>query len=107
MYRASRQADSNRELERWVTDLRWRAAATENEIRRRFEPDCSAKINLLRTDETESAVLRNPETVLGLVVRYAPRPPIVEDDLIEADERAAPVRRKPPERKRGVTRSTR
>merc|ERR1719482_185442 len=37
---------TNKEMERWLADLRWRVAASENEIKRRNEPDRTRKVQL-------------------------------------------------------------
>jgi hypothetical protein len=77
------KATSGKEMERWLTDLRWRVLASENEIKRNNEPIRTRKVVLRCTDETETAVERAPQRVLGCAVRYDERPPKadVEDDL--------------------------
>lgn len=59
----------------------------------RFEPDYDRKIDLLRTDETESAIERPPDRLFGMVVRYVPRPP---PEVVELEEEKGPniVRKK-------------
>ena len=65
------QANSNKELQRWMKDLEWRTQASDNEIKRRFEPDHSKQVVRLRADETDTAFSRPPERVMGMCVRYA------------------------------------
>ena len=72
------KASSNKELERWLADLRWRVLASENEIRRRNEPD-KGRVHLRRIDETETALDRQPERIGGLAVRYTERPTLIAD----------------------------
>ena len=60
---------SNKDMERWLTDLRWRVNASENEIKKRNEP-ITKKVTLRRLDESESALYQNPERVCGISVRY-------------------------------------
>jgi len=57
-------------MQRWMKDLEWRVAASEGAVLRRFEPDRTRAVVQKRIDETETAVLRPPERVLGLSVRY-------------------------------------
>lgn len=82
-------------MERWINDLSWRASATENQIKRKFEPDFDPQMTLLRTDETESGVYRSMDSVLGLHVRYVPRPPPEEFDLEEEKGPNITRRKKP------------
>jgi len=76
------QASSNKVMTRWIKDLQWRVAASENEIWRRFEPDRTRAIIRKRTDETETAIYRPPERVLGLAVRYE----VNQDDTNALDD---------------------
>ena len=64
------QAASNKDMQRWIKDLEWRVAASESEIKRRFEPDRSQEVVRRRIDETEAGVFCVPERVMGLAVRY-------------------------------------
>jgi len=64
------KATSNKEMQRWMKDLEWRVAASEGAVLRRFEPDRTRAVVQKRIDETETAVLRPPERVYGLSVRY-------------------------------------
>jgi hypothetical protein len=67
------QAETNKEMERWLSDLRWRVLASENEIKKRNEPDRTRKVELRRTDETETALQRAVQRVVGIAVRYEER----------------------------------
>merc|ERR1712146_872282 len=67
------KATANKEMERWLTDLSWRVNASENEIKRKNEPDRSKKVMLRRKDETESAVYDVAQRVGGIAVRYNER----------------------------------
>ena len=64
------KAASNKEMERWLTDLGWRVNASENEIKKVNEPNMNQIVHLKRKDETESAVSRAPQRVVGVAVRY-------------------------------------
>ena len=75
------QSDTNKELQRCLADLHWRVHASEQAIQRKFEPSRVETIPRRRIDETETALDRNPESVAGMVVRYAPRL-FVEADLV-------------------------
>jgi hypothetical protein len=72
------KASSNKDMERWLVDLRWRVQASEAEIRRRNEP-VKKSVVLRRTDETETAVDRAPARVVGLAVRYEERDELIAD----------------------------
>lgn len=75
------KATSKREVDRWLTDLRWRVQASEQEIKRKHEPPQNDKVSLKFIDETESAVLKAPQRVLGISVRYQEREvAVVEND---------------------------
>ena len=67
------KAETNKEMERWLSDLRWRVLASENEIKKRNEPDRTRKVELRRTDETETALQRAVQRVVGIAVRYEER----------------------------------
>ena len=67
------QALSNAELERWLKDLNWRVMASEGEIRRKFEPDRKRAVICKQTDETETAIGRQPQRVFGVAIRYTQR----------------------------------
>jgi len=71
---------SGRDLDQWMGDLQWRANASEGEIKRKFEPDRTREVVRHRIDETETAIFRPPERVLGMAVRYETRPPEIADD---------------------------
>lgn len=90
------KAPSNAELQRWLADLRWRTQASESEVRRRFEPDYDKRIAQLRIDETESAVLRQPERVLGMVLRY---PVKALEEAVDMEEEATVVKKKKDDKK--------
>ncbi len=80
------KTETNKELQRWLTDLRWRTHASEAAIERRFEPAMGPPPPRRRLDETETAIDRAPESVVGMVVRYAPREVVeVNDDIDEED----------------------
>ena len=83
--------DHNRVLQRWLKDLNWRCKASEAQVKERFAPS-TVVLPRRKMDETESAVHRAPERVLGLVVRYEPKPKVnVMDDVV--DEVAAQAQR--------------
>ena len=68
------KAASGKEMERWLADLRWRVLASENDIKKRNEPDYTKSVHLSRLDETESALSFAPQRVVGMQVRYAEDP---------------------------------
>ena len=83
---ARAQAESNAVLERWLKDLQWRVMASEGEIKRRFEPDLKTNVVACkRIDETETAFEKQPERVLGMMVRYTQK----EVELVKEDDMAS------------------
>lgn len=78
------KAESTKEMTRWMTDLNWRVQASEAEIKRRFEPQRGREVVQRRLDETESAVHRQPERVVGLAVRYEQQEVAIADIEEEA-----------------------
>ena len=76
----------------WLDDLRWRVMASENEIKRKFEPVRNQVVICKRTDETETAIERQPERLFGVSVRYVQREVEIAD--IEDEEVQQAVRKK-------------
>lgn len=74
---------SKKDVDRWLTDLRWRVQASEQEIKRKNEPPQDKQVRISSLDETESAVMKAPQRILGLSVRYEERPKVESqiDDL--------------------------
>ena len=70
------QGETAKDVSRWLADLRWRVMASEQEIKRRNEPERGQHVELSRLDETETAVHRPPQRVMGISVRYEERPEV-------------------------------
>lgn len=70
------QGETAKDVARWLADLRWRVMASEQEIKRRNEPQRGQTVELSRLDETETAVHRPPQRVMGISVRYEERPEV-------------------------------
>ena len=66
-------------------DLRWRVMASENEIKRKFEPVRGKEVICKRLDETETAIDKQPERLLGISVRYLTR----EIEIADIEEEKA------------------
>lgn len=63
------KSTTNKEMERWLKDLLWRVNAPEGEIRRLNEP-AAKRTQLVRLDETQTAVSVPPTHIVGMAVRY-------------------------------------
>jgi len=70
------KGETAKDVSRWLADLRWRVMASEQEIKRRNEPERGQHVELSRLDETETAVHRPPQRVMGISVRYEERPEV-------------------------------
>lgn len=90
------KTSDGKDMQRWLTHLRWRTTASENEIKRKFEPDRTKPIVRNCIDETETAIFKPPMSVFGMIVRYntLPPPPPVDDMAIKDDVVKAPPRKK-------------
>lgn len=65
---------SKKDMDRWLADLRWRVFASDADIRTRNEPKRGDHVELRRVDETETAIDKAPERILGMSLRYVEPP---------------------------------
>mmetsp|Transcript_51186 Transcript_51186/g.84895 ORF Transcript_51186/g.84895 Transcript_51186/m.84895 type:complete len:274 (-) Transcript_51186:45-866(-) len=89
------KTSSNKELRRWVQDLTWRVKASEAQLVEKSAPKDTGPLLRRRRDETESGIDRQPERLLGMVVRYEQRPAAEE---VSDDEDLSKPPTQPPER---------
>lgn len=83
------KTNSSKELAQWLGDLQWRVNASDREVKKKFAPNFTVpELVRHRIDETEcgyrteTAILKVPESVRGIQVRYdSPPKAVVVDDL--------------------------